>query len=238
MAKNRKSVLQPNKRGGLCSKIESLCSSLVKNRNLCSSKLRLESLCSKYNRSTALRTRIEALVGKLNWSICMSKRSSHSNAYFFGLPWVSALCHNDIIWGIKFSEQTYCDFWYSHSTIKACQSWSCTLPWARALVLSSLNKIDGYFSTPSLCYSRSLCCIPACFSFSDCIQLPFVCLKESPSNCCILAIPTDSRTTRGFHQHRNGCCLMSVWVGGWSICSRVGGQVGRQGDSQYGREVV
>ena len=42
-----------------------------------------------------LRSRIEALAGKLKfplkhlYEIDGSKRSSHSNAYFFGLPWVS-----------------------------------------------------------------------------------------------------------------------------------------------------
>lgn len=42
-----------------------------------------------------LRNRIEALAGKLKfplkhlYEIDGSKRSSHSNAYFFGLPWVS-----------------------------------------------------------------------------------------------------------------------------------------------------
>ena len=41
-----------------------------------------------------LRTRIEALASKLKfplkhlYEIDGSKRSSHSNAYFFGLPWV------------------------------------------------------------------------------------------------------------------------------------------------------
>jgi STE24 endopeptidase len=41
-----------------------------------------------------LRTRIESLAGKLKfplthlYEIDGSKRSSHSNAYFFGLPWV------------------------------------------------------------------------------------------------------------------------------------------------------
>lgn len=41
-----------------------------------------------------LRTRIESLATKLNfplkhlYEIDGSKRSSHSNAYFFGLPWV------------------------------------------------------------------------------------------------------------------------------------------------------
>jgi STE24 endopeptidase len=44
-----------------------------------------------------LRTRVEALASKLKfplkhlYEIDGSKRSSHSNAYFFGLPWVSAL---------------------------------------------------------------------------------------------------------------------------------------------------
>lgn len=42
-----------------------------------------------------LRTRIEGLAGGLNFPlkhlyvIDGSKRSSHSNAYFYGLPWVS-----------------------------------------------------------------------------------------------------------------------------------------------------
>ena len=42
-----------------------------------------------------LRSRIEALASKLKfplkhlYEIDGSKRSSHSNAYFFGLPWVS-----------------------------------------------------------------------------------------------------------------------------------------------------
>ena len=42
-----------------------------------------------------LRTRIEGLASKLKfplkhlYEIDGSKRSSHSNAYFFGLPWVS-----------------------------------------------------------------------------------------------------------------------------------------------------
>lgn len=42
-----------------------------------------------------LRSRIEALASKLNfplkhlYEIDGSKRSSHSNAYFFGLPWVT-----------------------------------------------------------------------------------------------------------------------------------------------------
>lgn len=45
-----------------------------------------------------LRTRIEALASKLNfplkhlYEIDGSKRSSHSNAYFFGLPWVRTFC--------------------------------------------------------------------------------------------------------------------------------------------------
>lgn len=44
-----------------------------------------------------LRARIEALAGRLSfplkhlYEIDGSKRSSHSNAYFFGLPWVSAV---------------------------------------------------------------------------------------------------------------------------------------------------
>ena len=44
-----------------------------------------------------LRTRIELLASKLNfplkhlYEIDGSKRSSHSNAYFFGLPWVRRL---------------------------------------------------------------------------------------------------------------------------------------------------
>jgi STE24 endopeptidase len=43
-----------------------------------------------------LRTRVEALASKLKfplkhlYEIDGSKRSSHSNAYFFGLPWVGS----------------------------------------------------------------------------------------------------------------------------------------------------
>lgn len=43
----------------------------------------------------ALRTRIEALATRLNFPLTDlyvidgSKRSAHSNAYFYGLPWVS-----------------------------------------------------------------------------------------------------------------------------------------------------
>jgi len=44
-----------------------------------------------------LRKRIESLAGKLKFPLAHlyeidgSKRSSHSNAYFFGLPWVSTM---------------------------------------------------------------------------------------------------------------------------------------------------
>ena len=130
---------------------------------------------------------LEALAGMLKfplrhlYEIDGSKRTSHSNAYFPGLPWVSASFHDDIIWGIlSFSEQTYRDVWYSHSTIKACQSWSC----ARALVLSSSNKIDGYFTTPSLRYSRSLSCIPAFLHappFQTAFDFPSSVSKNPPS---------------------------------------------------------
>ena len=48
-----------------------------------------------------LRGRIEALASKLKfplkhlYEIDGSKRSSHSNAYFFGLPWVNIFRHVD-----------------------------------------------------------------------------------------------------------------------------------------------
>ena len=48
-----------------------------------------------------LRVRIESLASKLKfplkhlYEIDGSKRSSHSNAYFFGLPWVSQINDND-----------------------------------------------------------------------------------------------------------------------------------------------
>jgi STE24 endopeptidase len=62
-----------------------------------------------------LRNRIENLAAKLKfplkhlYEIDGSKRSSHSNAYFFGLPWVTrplnaAMCH--ISW--SFAEKAYC----------------------------------------------------------------------------------------------------------------------------------
>lgn len=59
-----------------------------------------------------LRTRIEALASKLKfplkhlYEIDGSKRSSHSNAYFFGLPWVRTVfpCDSELpahwSWGV------------------------------------------------------------------------------------------------------------------------------------------
>lgn len=50
-----------------------------------------------------LRTRIESLASKLKfplthlYEIDGSKRSSHSNAYFFGLPWVSIFFNFGVI---------------------------------------------------------------------------------------------------------------------------------------------
>ena len=60
-----------------------------------------------------LRTRIEALASKLKfplkhlYEIDGSKRSSHSNAYFFGLPWVS-IPINLILLTHILAEQTHC----------------------------------------------------------------------------------------------------------------------------------
>jgi len=60
-----------------------------------------------------LRTRIEALASKLKfplkhlYEIDGSKRSSHSNAYFFGLPWVSIPINLVSLAHIS-AEQTYC----------------------------------------------------------------------------------------------------------------------------------
>jgi STE24 endopeptidase len=62
-----------------------------------------------------LRTRVEALASKLKfplkhlYEIDGSKRSSHSNAYFFGLPWVSTLIKLALVSLSQFSaEQTHC----------------------------------------------------------------------------------------------------------------------------------
>lgn len=64
-----------------------------------------------------LRTRIEVLATHLNfplkhlYEIDGSKRSSHSNAYFYGLPWVSLRNHMQIILVTERTlEQAHCDF--------------------------------------------------------------------------------------------------------------------------------
>ena len=71
-----------------------------------------------------LRSRIEALATKLQfplkhlYEIDGSKRSSHSNAYFFGLPWVSSsssTLYNDSILNI-ISGQAYRHLRYSYQT--------------------------------------------------------------------------------------------------------------------------
>ena len=64
-----------------------------------------------------LRTHIESLASKLNfplkhlYEIDGSKRSPHSNAYFFGLPWVCGLLSSRsfIKLMLKCVEQTHCD---------------------------------------------------------------------------------------------------------------------------------
>lgn len=67
-----------------------------------------------------LRGRIEALATKLKfplthlYEIDGSKRSSHSNAYFFGLPWVSATKLRKPKPAYHLVEQTHRDFRYSH----------------------------------------------------------------------------------------------------------------------------
>ena len=70
-----------------------------------------------------LRTRIEALASKLKfplkhlYEIDGSKRSAHSNAYFFGLPWVRKISH---IWvrvelmNSITAEQAYRHFRHAH----------------------------------------------------------------------------------------------------------------------------
>lgn len=68
-----------------------------------------------------LRTRIESLASKLNfplkhlYEIDGSKRSSHSNAYFFGLPWVSVVgeLRPDIHSSVP-AEQTHRHFRHPH----------------------------------------------------------------------------------------------------------------------------
>lgn len=57
-----------------------------------------------------LRTRIEGLAGSLNFPLTHlyvidgSKRSSHSNAYFYGLPWASCIHECDMSRGdLRFS---------------------------------------------------------------------------------------------------------------------------------------
>ena len=60
-----------------------------------------------------LRSRVENLASKLKfplthlYEIDGSKRSSHSNAYFFGLPWVSS-SFNLVSLAESLAEQTHC----------------------------------------------------------------------------------------------------------------------------------
>jgi len=85
-----------------------------------------------------LRTRIEALASKLKfplkhlYELDGSKRSSHSNAYFFGLPWVcifsfacmtkscalTCSCQIDV-------EQAHCYLWYPHPAEQGRRSRGC-----------------------------------------------------------------------------------------------------------------
>ena len=67
-----------------------------------------------------LRIHIESLASKLNfplkylYEINGSKWSSHSNAYFFGLPWVCSLLSSRsfIKLTLKYAEQAHCDIWH------------------------------------------------------------------------------------------------------------------------------
>lgn len=68
-----------------------------------------------------LRNRIENLATKLKfplkhlYEIDGSKRSSHSNAYFFGLPWVNGFLSSGILCDTNFgTEQTYCHIRYAY----------------------------------------------------------------------------------------------------------------------------
>lgn len=74
-----------------------------------------------------LRTRVESLATKLKfplkhlYEIDGSKRSSHSNAYFFGLPWVSKTLFIDeskLLTPI-YTEQAHCYLRYPYATVKA-----------------------------------------------------------------------------------------------------------------------
>ena len=80
-----------------------------------------------------LRTRIESLASRLQfplkhlYEIDGSKRSSHSNAYFFGLPWVSSslsTLYDSSILNIILG-QTYRHFRHTHQTEQAGRSRSC-----------------------------------------------------------------------------------------------------------------
>lgn len=61
-----------------------------------------------------LRNRVESLAGKLKfplkhlYEIDGSKRSSHSNAYFFGLPWVGSTLFSPSAFNVP-SEQAHRD---------------------------------------------------------------------------------------------------------------------------------
>jgi len=69
-----------------------------------------------------LRTKIETLASSLKfplkhlYEIDGSKRSSHSNAYFFGLPWVHTLFQFHLLRTNIFKEQTHCHFRHTYQT--------------------------------------------------------------------------------------------------------------------------
>ena len=99
-----------------------------------------------------LRTHIESLASRLNfplkhlYEIDGSKRSSHGNAYFFGLHWVCSLLSS---WSfielmLKRAEQTHRDIWHPNQPIPRFRSRSSSSPRARALVLSPPHKINDH----------------------------------------------------------------------------------------------
>ena len=116
-----------------------------------------------------LRTRIESLASKFNfplkhlYEIDGFKRSSHSNAYFFGLPWVCSLLPS---WSfiklmLKCTEQTHCDIWHPSQPIPRFRSRSSSSPRARALVLSPPHKIDDHLPIAHLLRSCRISRIPS-----------------------------------------------------------------------------
>lgn len=115
-----------------------------------------------------LRSRIESLASKLKfplthlYEIDGSKRSSHSNAYFFGLPWVSCFIDFRIIVLIIFSEQAHRHLRHTHQAEQAGGGGGRSGTRAWSLVLHASDKAYVCLAASHLFHPCALPSIPAC----------------------------------------------------------------------------